>query len=262
MAMMFLDSYLVGFFLALVCGVVSPLVVIKRLSGLTGSVSHTSFAGIGAAVLWGFNPLWGAMLSGVMAALLIDTIQQKTRDHQDTLLALVWVVGMAVGLLLLHFRQGYTADLFGYLFGNILLVSQQDTWVMMGWAFFVVGLCLTFFQLIQLGCVDEEYALIRQVPVRWVNRVMLSVLAVTTVLASKGVGILLVMALLSIPGAIAGLLCRTLASMMLVSVGVALGCVLGGLWLTTWFNVPSGPTMILSLAGLYGMGYVAKRITR
>jgi len=197
-----------------------------------------------------------------LAAWLIDIIQHKTRDHQDTLLALVWVVGMAVGLLLLHFRQGYTADLFGYLFGNILLVSRIDTWVMMGWAMGVMGVMGVFFQLIQLVCLDDEYALIRHVPVRWVNRCLLSVLAVTTVLASKGVGILLVMALLSIPGAIAGLVCRTLPSMMWVSVGVAVACVLGGLWVTTWFNMPSGPTMILCLTTLYGGGYCVKRMTR
>lgn len=250
----FLDSIWVGLIVAVLGGMVSPLVVIRRFSNLTGSISHASFAGIGVAMMWQFNPLMGAIFASLISAWVMQWVQSKTKDHMDTLLAMIWVVGMAIGLLLLHFKNGYTTDLFGFLFGNIVMVTQSDTILMAIWTSVIAFGLLFFYQLIQLVSLDPDYAAIRRIPVKWVNIVLVSILAVTTVLLSKVVGILLVMAVLTIPGAIARLFAARLVTMIALSTMVSLISVGAGLLLTYFINLPTGPVIILLLVAAYLLG--------
>ncbi|MCB2263664.1 MAG: metal ABC transporter permease, partial [Candidatus Thiosymbion ectosymbiont of Robbea hypermnestra] len=129
----FLQSALIAGLLASIgCGLMGTYVVVKRIAFLAGGIAHSVLGGMGAALYFGLEPLLGALLVAVVAALLIGWVRLKWRVQEDTLIGALWAVGMAVGILFIAKTPGYQTDLMSYLFGNILLVSETNLWFMGG----------------------------------------------------------------------------------------------------------------------------------
>jgi zinc transport system permease protein len=246
----FLQNALVAAVLAGVgCGVVGTFVVVKRIGYLAGGIAHTVLGGMGIAYYMGVDPRIGAAFAAILAALLIGWISLRWKQHEDIVIGALWATGMAIGIVFISRTPGYNVDLMSYLFGNILLVSPSDLIVMAGLDAAVIALVALFYKQLVAVCFDEEFARVRGVRVDAIYLLLLCMVAVTVVSLIQVVGLILVIALFTLPVAIAGQFAGSVGTVILLACG--LGTVLGisGLAVSYVTNLPSGATIIL-LAGI------------
>ena len=248
----FLQSALAAGLLASIgCGLMGPYVVVKRIAFIAGGIAHSVLGGMGAALYFGFSPLAGALLAAVLAALLIGWVRLRWRAEEDTLIGALWAIGMAVGLLFIAKTPGYQTDLMSYLFGNILLVPTESLWFMAGLDGLLLLLVLAYHRQFLAVAFDEEFARLRGIPVTFFYLLLLVMVAVTVVLLIQVVGLILVLALLTLPAAIAGHYVHSLGLMMLIATLIGGALNLAGLALSYGPDLPAGPTIILVAGGLY-----------
>lgn len=251
------------------CGVVGTYVVVRRITYIAAGVSHCVLGGLGAArylsVTRGWDwlqPVHGALAAALAAAALIGWVSLRRREREDTAISAVWSVGMAAGILFLYATPGYNQDLMGYLFGNILLVSGRGLLLLAALNIVVLALAVRFFQPFQAVCFDEEFARLRNLRVDAYYLLLLAMIALTVVALSMVVGVVLVIALLTLPAAAAGRFARSLAGMMvLASLFCALFC-LAGLTVSYRPDWPAGPTIILIAGAAYLLTALLPRIHR
>jgi zinc transport system permease protein len=250
-------ALLAGLLASLGCGVVGTFVVVKRIAFLAGGIAHSVLGGMGAAIYYGFDPLVGALASAVLAALLIGTVRLHWKAQEDTLIGALWAIGMATGILFIAKTPGYAVDLMSYLFGNILLVPPRELWFMAGLDLLLLLVVGLFYQQLLAVCFDEEFARLRGVPVALFYLLLLCLVAVTVVLLIQVVGLILVIALLTLPAAIATHYVHSLGRMMLMA--TLLGAVFSssGLALSYAPDLPPGPTIILLAGGAYVLSALA-----
>ncbi|MFM2320101.1 MAG: hypothetical protein RLZZ215_2722 [Pseudomonadota bacterium] len=249
-------SLLAGLLASLGCGVMGTFVVVKRITFLAGGIAHSVLAGMGAAVYFGFDPLLGALIAAIVSALLIGWIRLNWKTQEDTLIGAIWAMGMAIGLLFISQTPGYASSLTSYLFGNILLVPEQDVWFMAILDLLLLLIVGLFYRQFLAVIFDEEFARLRGVPVSFFYLLLLCLIAVTVVLLIHVVGLILVIALLTLPAAIAGHYVHSLGGMMLIATLLGSTFTVGGLALSYSPNLPAGPSIIL----LAGSAYVLSAI--
>lgn len=246
----FLQNALAAGLLASVgCGFMGTYVVVRRIGYLAGGIAHAALGGMGVAYFAGIDPLLGALAAALLAALVLAWVTLAWRQREDTVISALWAVGMAVGILFLSATPGYKVDLMSYLFGNILMVSSRDLWLMGILDAVVVGLTLAFYKQLVAVAFDQEFARLRGVRVTAVYVLLLCLVALTVVVLIRVVGLILVIALLTLPAAIAGQWFQSLRSMIVVATLLGAGLTSGGLalaWVPDW---PAGATIIL-LAGV------------
>lgn len=247
----FRNALLAAILVGVACGVVGTFVVVKRIVFISGGVSHAAFGGIGLGYLIGLDPLLVAMPFSILAALVIGTLSKKMKVSEDSAIGLLWVIGMALGILFIGLAPGFVPDLFGYLFGSILTVPFSDVIMMIVLDVLILAVVMFFYKELQALSFDEEYAEISGVPVRFLYLLLLSLVALTVVMLIKVVGIILVIALLTIPAITARQFTNRLGIMLASSVAVAIIMSIAGLWLSYVLDVPSGATIVLSLVALF-----------
>lgn len=248
----FLQSALAAGLLASIgCGLMGPYVVVKRIAFIAGGIAHSVLSGMGAALYFGLSPLAGALSAAVLAALLIGWVRLRWRAEEDTLIGALWAIGMAVGLLFIAKTPGYQTDLMSYLFGNILLVPTESLWFMAALDGLLLLLVLAYHRQFLAVAFDEEFARLRGIPVTFFYLLLLVMVAVTVVLLIQVVGLILVLALLTLPAAIAGHYVHSLGLMMLIATLIGGTLNLAGLALSYGPDLPAGPTIILVAGGIY-----------
>ena len=256
----FLQTALLAGLLASVgTGVVGSFVVVKRIAFLAGGIAHSVLGGIGVAVYVGFDPLLGALAAAVVAALLIGWVRLAWHAQEDTLIGALWAIGMAVGILLVAKTPGYSSDLMSYLFGNILLVPRRELWLMGGLDLMLLIVIGLFYRQLVAVCFDEELAQLRGVNVPFFYLLLLVLVAVTVVLLIQVVGLILVIALLTLPAAIAGHYVHSLARMMALATLIGAVLTSAGLALSYGPDLPVGPTIILLAGVVYLLSAVASQ---
>ncbi|HPE61903.1 MAG: metal ABC transporter permease [Thiothrix sp.] len=253
-------ALLAGLLASVGCGLVGTFVVVKRITFLAGGIAHSVLAGMGAAAYYGFDPLMGALVAAVVSALLIGWIHLNWRTQEDTLIGALWAIGMAVGLLFISRTPGYNTNLFSYLFGNILLVPERDIWFMGALDLVLLLVVLLFFRQFLAVIFDEEYARLRGVPVTFFYLLLLCLIAVTVVLMIHVVGLILVIALLTLPAAIAGHYVHSLGGMMVIATLLGGVFTTAGLALSYGPDLPAGPTIILLAGGAYVLSVLLNRL--
>jgi len=242
----FLQQALIGGLLASIgCGIIGSYVVVKRIGFLAGGISHSVLGGMGIAFFFGLSPLGGALAAAVASALLIGWVRLTWREQEDTLIGALWAVGMAIGILFIAKTPGYSVSLMSYLFGNILMVNPTDIWMMAGIDLVIlltVSLCYQQFLAVSF---DEEFARLRGLPVTFFYLLLLCMVAVTVVLLIQVVGLILVIALLTLPAAIAAHYVRSLGKMMLLATLLGALFTVLGLIISYAPDLPAGATIIL-----------------
>jgi zinc transport system permease protein len=233
------------------CGVIGSYVVVKRIAFIAGGIAHSVLGGMGAAVYFGFDPLHGALLAAISAALLIGWVRLNWHTQEDTLIGALWAIGMAVGVLFIAKAPGYQANLMSYLFGNILLVPQESLWFMLALDIMLLVIVGTFHRQFLAVVFDEEFARLRGIPVGFFYLLLLVLVAVTVVLLIQIVGLILVMALLTLPAAVAGHYVHSLGRMMLIATLLGSLLSISGLALSYEPDLPAGPTIILLAGAVY-----------
>lgn len=256
------QAVLAGILTSVLCGVVGTFVVLRRLAFLGGGLSHAVFGGLGLCHLLGLPPQLGGLATAAVAALLLGPVPREEARARDALIGALWAVGMAVGVLAIHFTPGYPPDLNAYLFGNILLVSPLDLLLMALFTLAALVLLAVFYKELVAVTFDETYALAQGVPVRALSTGLLLLVAFAVVVLLPVVGLLLVLALLTIPPLIALRLFRRLGAILAAAVAIGAVITLGGLVLSYRWDAPSGPTIILLGAALLGLTHLGTALAR
>lgn len=245
---------------SIAAGIVGALVVVNRLVFMTGGIAHTAYGGVGAAIFLGLPVLPVTAVFTGAAALLLGGLTIKRREQTDTLIGVIWAAGMAFGLILVDITPGYQAGLMTYLFGSILTVGTPELWLMAGIDALILGLALYYYRDLLSFSFDPVFARTRGIPVTGLYLMLLLLIAETVVMMIQVVGLLLVIALLTLPPYLAQRYTRTLGGMMLVSSLFSLLFCLAGLYASYWFDIGSGPAIIatacviyLAIAGTSGM---------
>ncbi len=258
----FRNAVAAGLMASIVCGIIGSFVLVKRLVSLSGGLAHAAFGGVGLGYFLGVDPFLGAAGFTLAIALLIGTIREKFGQYMETLIGVVWAAGMATGVLFIALTPGYAPDLFGFLFGNILLIPSEDLIVMGILTLGTILIVTAGFNQLVAVTFDEEYARVMNLPVTALLLLLLLLIAFSVIILLRVVGIILVIALLTIPPAIAREYSGSMRSMISLSVLVAAGCTIGGLFLSYAMNVPSGATIILLATIGYGLMLFERRMAR
>lgn len=252
-------ALLAGLLASISCGVVGTFVVVKRIAFMAGGIAHSVLGGMGVALYFGVDPFAGALLAAILSALLIGSVRLVWKTQEDTMIGALWAIGMAIGVLFIAKTPGYASDLMSFLFGNILLVPTRELWLMAGLDLVLVVTVALFYRQFLAITFDEELARLRGVPVAFFYLLLLCLVAVTVVLLIQVVGLILVIALLTLPAAIAGHYVHSLSAMMLIA--TLLGALFTSLGLAMSFgpDLPAGPTMILLAGGVYVLSALLSR---
>lgn len=250
------------------CGIIGSFIVVRRSTYIAGAISHSLLAGMGLVlylnVVHGFRrltPLHGAVAAAVTAALLIGAMGGSRHNRVDTVLSAIWSVGMALGISFIMATPGYNEDLMSYLFGNILMVSRDDLVLMALLNAVIVMATLLFYTRLITISFHRQLAILRGIPVTAYEILFLVLTALTVVLLVNVVGIVMAIALLTLPAATAGNLLKRLSGIILLAIVLSLLLTAGGLIISYGPEWPAGPT-IIELAGLAYLLSVAIRHIR
>jgi zinc transport system permease protein len=241
----FRNALVAGALASVACGIIGTYVVVRRMVSVSGGISHAAFGGIGLGYFLGIDPLIGAAGFTVATALGMGALQLRARQQMDTLIGAVWAAGMAIGILFVYLTPGFAPDLFSYLFGNILLVPRGDILLMTVLVVIIVAVVAFLYREFQAVTFDPDYATVMNLPVERLSLLLLVLIALTVVMLIRVVGIILVIALLTLPAAISRLYTTRIWSMMLGAVALGIIFTVAGIWLSYLANVPSGATIIL-----------------
>jgi zinc transport system permease protein len=254
------NAIMIGIMASIVCGVIGPFVVARRMVFISGGLSHTAFGGLGIAYWLGIHPLFGATAFVLASAVLIARVEEKKLKQNDLFIGILWAVGVAIGIIFIHMTPGYAPDLMTFLFGNILTVPRTDVLITLLLVLIVTVAVLTFYRGFVAIALDEEYAQARRLPVASLKMGLMLLTAISIVTLIEVVGILLVIALLTIPVAIASELSGNFRRIMLLSVLCGIITCLTGLLISYFIEFPSGASIILIGGVLLGLVRGAKRI--
>lgn len=253
------SAMIAGFAASFASGIIGSYVVVKRIVFISGSIAHAVLAGIGLS-LWlervqgisFLSPLYGALAAAIISALILGWSYLYSREREDTVIAALWTIGMAVGVLFISQTPGSNVELANFLVGNILWVSPTDLATLFGLDLAVlVAVLLLHHQFLAL-CFDEDQARLQGVPVASLYLLLLILTAVAIVLLIQVVGIILVMTMLTIPAAIANLFTVRLSRMMMIAVVFSMAFCLCGMGIAYHFDWPGGATIAL----IAGIAYV------
>lgn len=258
------NALFAAFFASLICGVIGSFVVVNRLVFLAGGIAHAAYGGIGMAFFFGIPYIVGTLGFSVCAALIMTAVVLKAKSRADTFIGVLWAVGMAVGIILLDLTPGYNVNLMSFLFGSILAVPHSDIWWMLGLSIITIAGAGYFYRDMLAISYDDEFARLRGVPVNLLYFFFIGLIAVSIVIIIRVVGLILVIALLTIPPFIAEKYAGSLFMMMAISTVLAMIFNLSGLWLAYAFDLTSGATIILvATTGFFismAVDYVRHRI--
>lgn len=251
------NAIVASLLVSLACGLIGSFIVINRMVFISGGVAHAAYGGIGLGYYFAFNPLWGAFGFSLVMALAMGWVARKYQQRSDTLIGVMWALGMAIGIMLIDLTKGYKADVASYLFGSILTVPRQELWLMAGLDLLIIILLFLLYKEFLAISFDPVYATTRNLPVDILYLTLVAAIALTVVMVMQLVGLIMVIALLSIPAAIAGQYVRDVPQMMAVASGLGMVFCSVGLALSYSFNLSSGATIILvaSIAYLISLAF-------
>lgn len=263
------NALLAGVLVSVACGIIGTFVVVNRIVFISGGIAHAAYGGIGLGYFVKYNllptllagstlaqdqrpgyfPIVGAIVFSLLSALGMGWVQRRTRERADTVIGVLWAIGMSIGIVFVDLTAGYKVDLMSYLFGSILAVPRPDLIVMVVLDAVIVLLVALLYKELLAISFDETFALIENVPVDAVYLVLLSMIAMTVVMLMRVVGLIMVIAMLTIPAAISGQFTKDLKKMMALAVVLGMVFTTTGLWISYAWNLTSGASIIL-VAGL------------
>lgn len=254
------NALITVFFCGLLGGIIGSYVMVNRMVFLAGGVAHASFGGIGLAYFLGMAVLPTTFVFAVLVSVLIGLMTINNNEKMDMVIGITWSVGMALGVVFLELTPGYKGNLMGYLFGSILSVSRGDLMLMFFCTVVVILLVTIFYRNLSIMSFDRDFAAAKGIPVKFFHILILLLLGVALVVMIRVSGLILVIALLSIPPAIASKFSATFFAMICYSILVSFIAGYAGLFFSYWLSISSGASIIICLAFLYLISGVGKKI--
>ncbi len=250
------NALIAGVLVSLACGVVGTFVVINRIVFVSGGIAHAAYGGIGLGYFFNFNPVVGALIFSVGAALAMGIVQRRSHQRTDTIIGVIWAIGMAIGIILVDLTSGYKADLMSYLFGSILAVPTRDLWIMLALDGIILVLVTLFYKELLAISFDEMFATVVDVPINAIYLTLMCLIALTVVMMMRVVGLIMVIALLTMPAAISNQYVNNMKKMMVLASVLGVVFTTTGLWLSYVLNLTSGATIILVAGVAYLLSMV------
>ena len=240
----FQHALLGSLFTCIACGIVGTYIVSRRLVFISGGITHASFGGLGLGFYLGINPIFSAMAFSVASAFGVEWLSKKQGIREDSAIASVWALGMALGVICVFLTPGYAPNISAYLFGNILTITQTDIWTIGVVALLLILVFSFFFNPILYTAFDREFAQTKGIPVALIEHLMMLAIAVTIVASIRLIGIMMLLSLLTVPQMTANIFTSRFKNILIYSciIGI-IGC-FGGLFLSYYLNVPSGAAII------------------
>ena len=249
------NALFAGILVSISCGIIGTLVVVNRIVFISGGIAHAAYGGIGISYFLKFSPILGAILFSIVSAMGMGMLQRRLKERADTLIGVMWAMGMAIGIIFIDLTPGYKADLMSYLFGSILAVPSQDLWGMALIDGLILGFVIIFYKELLAISFDETFATIRNLPVEFIYLLLMAAIALTVGMMMRVVGLIMVIALLTIPAAISSQLVKDMRVMMGVASLLGMVFTTTGLWLSYCLNLTSGATIILVAGTAYFLSF-------
>ncbi len=256
------NAFAAAFLMAVSCGLTGTYIVARRMVFISGGITHASFGGVGISYFFGWPPMAGAAVFAMIAAVTTENLTRKKLIRNDSLIAVMWSLGMAIGIIFIYLTPGYSPNLMSFLFGSIITVTHVDLWLMLALTMVVSLIFILFYRIILFVSFDELFARTRGIPVMLVNYIMITLVALTIVLSIRVAGIILVLSLLTIPQNTANLFTSSFGRILVWSVIIGFIGALIGLLASYYLNIPSGATIIFSLVFLYLIGRMVRSFLR
>lgn len=259
-------ALLAGFAASITSGIMGCFVVVKRIVFISGSIAHSVLGGMGLflwiqrtfSIPW-ITPMQGAIAAAIISALLIGWIHMEYRHREDTVIAALWSTGMSIGVIFIALTPGYNVELMHYLFGNILWVTRSDVILLFALAAVIILFVACFRHQFLAICFDEQQAKLQNVPVKFFYLLLLCLIALSVVLLIQVVGAILVIAMLAIPAAIAGVFTYRFTKMMFFAVLIGCFFTLTGTAISYQLNWPPGATISLVAALFFLLSFTLNR---
>lgn len=244
------NAVIAGVLISIAAGIIGSLIVVNKLTFLTGGIAHSSYGGIGIAIYLGLPVLFGATVFAIITAVIIAMLTLNKRNRVDSLIGLMWAFGMAIGIIFVDLTPGYNVDLMSYLFGSIIAVSSADIWYMAILDIFVISIVMIFYKEILAVSYDSEFAELRGINTKFFYTLILILASLCVVAAIKAVGLILVIALLTIPTYLAEAFANRLSTMMIISSILATMFTIIGLGISYFYDISSGASIIITAVTL------------
>ncbi|GAG62638.1 unnamed protein product [marine sediment metagenome] len=241
------------------CGIVGTYVVIKKIVFISGGISHAAFGGIGLGYFLGIPPIVAAIPFSLFSAITIGLISKRSKLSEDAAIGIIWAVGMASGIIFINLTPGYAPDLFSYLFGNILTIPVSDLYIMFAMDLIIILIVALFFKEFYAISFDEEFSTVTGIPNRILYLVILCMVALSVVVLIRIVGIILVIALLTIPSSICRQFTYNMKKLIISSIVTGIILTITGLWISYLLDLASGATIILLLALVFLLSFFIKK---
>jgi zinc transport system permease protein len=253
------NALIAGILISIAAGIIGSLVVVNKITFLTGGIAHSSYGGIGLAIYLGIPVLFGATIFAVLTAIIIAIITIKNRNRIDSIIGMMWASGMAIGIVFVDLTPGYNVDLMSYLFGSIIAVSKDDILYMSFLDLFIISVIVFFYKEILAVSYDSEFASLRGINVKFFYTLILVLAGLCVVAAIKAVGLILVIALLTIPTYLAESFASKLSSMMIISSILATIFTILGLVVSYMYDISSGASIIIVAVVILAIVKIFKR---
>ena len=253
------NALIAGILISIAAGIMGSLVVVNKITFLTGGIAHSSYGGIGIAIYLGLPVLFGATVFAVITAIIIAILTLNNRNRADAIIGMMWAFGMAIGIIFVDLTPGYNVDLMSYLFGSIIAVSSDDILYMGILDIFIVLIVAFFYKEILAVSYDSEFAKLRGINTNFFYTLILVLASLCVVAAIKAVGLILVIALLTIPTYLAEAFSNKLSQMMIISSIFACIFTLSGLIISYFYDISSGASIIISAVVILTLVKLIKR---
>jgi len=255
-------AFIAGVLVSIAAGIIGTLVVTNKMVFLAGGIAHSAYGGIGLSVFFGFSMLFGASIFAVASAFVMAYLTYDKKTRSDTVIGVIWSVGMAIGIVFIDITPGYNVDLMSYLFGSILAVQREDLWYMAYLDIAIIIIVATFYRSFLAISYDMEFARLRGLPVKFFYFLLLGLTALTVVTAIRVVGLILVIAMLTIPTYISEQISGSFSRMMLNSSLLSALFIITGLFVAYRYDITSGAAIILVSAAFFALFFLYLRLKR
>lgn len=257
----FFQNALIGIFIiSIAAAIIGSYIITRRMVAISGGITHACFGGLGLGYYLGVNPIAMATVFAIASSLGVEWLSTKLKVREDSAVAVVWAIGMAIGVVFVFLTPGYVPELNSFLFGNILNINHCDIIAFAVYTVILVIFFSLYYEKIIACAFDYDYSKVSGLPVRFISYSMTVLVAVCIVLTIRLVGIMLLMSMLSLPQMTAETIFRRFKPMVLLSVVVSLVCCTAGLFLAAYINVPCSAVIVIMMAVVFALTRVVKAI--
>lgn len=237
---------LIGIFLiSIPAAMIGTYIITRRMVSVTGGVTHACFGGLGLGYFLGWDPIATASVFAVGSSLGVEWLAGHKRIRRDSAVAVIWALGMAIGVLFVFLTPGYVPELNAFLFGNILTITKVDLWIFGAFTALLLLFYGFYFNKIIVISFDKDFATVSGLPVKFVSTCMAIFVAVCVVLTIKMVGLMLLMSMLSLPAMIAESFCARFKPITYLAVGISIFTCIAGLFVSAFIDVPCSAIIVI-----------------